>query len=95
MDWGTLGLHIYDALQLNACDSFGAFPIQHDAVINWTGGPIDAFFSGIDSTTVDHTGFYSFTYLIRATDARGGVSIFRFSGKLNATCTALDALPQP
>lgn len=92
--WNNFGPHtiLYDALQFNTCESFGAFPIRHDAVIRAAGGPIGAF-AGVDNTTVDHTGFYNFSYTVRARDARGGVSDFRFSGKVNATCSGLVALP--
>lgn len=92
--WNDFGPHniLYDALQFNTCDSFGAFPIQHDAVIENSGVSIGAF-NGVDNTTVNHTGFYNFRYTVRARDARGGVSDFRFSGKVNATCSGLVALP--
>lgn len=92
--WNNFGPHpiIYDALQFNTCDSFGAFPIQHDAVIEDGGVSIGAF-HGVDNTTVNHTGFYNFSYTARARDTRGGVSDFRFSGKVNATCSGLAALP--
>jgi hypothetical protein len=76
----------------NACDSFASFPVQHDAVIENGGSEIGAF-HGVDNTTLDHTGFYNFSYTVRATGAFGKVSDFRFSGKVNVTCSGLNALP--
>ena len=92
--WNNFGPHtiLYDALQFNACNGFAAFPITHDAVIESSGNPIGAF-HGVDNTTINHTGFYNFSYTVRAKDYSGGVSDFRFSGKVNATCSGLAALP--
>ena len=83
---------IYDALVFNACGSFGAYPVTHDASIEESGSEIGAF-HGVDNSTLDHTGFYNFTYAARATGTNGGVSDFRFSGKVNVTCSGLNALP--
>jgi len=83
---------IYDALVFNACDSFASFPVRHDAVIE--NGPSDiGAFHGVDNSTLDHTGFYNFSYTARATGAGGKVSDFRFSGKVNVVCSCLNALP--
>jgi hypothetical protein len=83
---------IYDALVFNACDNFASFPVQHDALIQYGASEIGAF-HGVDNSTLDHTGFYNFNYTARATAAGGKVSDFRFSGKVNVTCSGLNALP--
>ena len=83
---------IYDALVFNACGSFPAYPVTHDASIEESGSEIGAF-HGVDNSTLDHTGFYNFNYAARATSTTGGVSDFRFSGKVNVTCSGLVALP--
>jgi hypothetical protein len=83
---------IYDALVFNACESFASFPVQHDAVIETSGIETGAF-HGVDNSTLDHTGFYNFSYTARASGANGKVSDFRFSGKVNVTCSGLNALP--
>jgi hypothetical protein len=75
----------------NACGSFAPFPVKHDAVIENAIGQIGAF-HGVDNGTLDHTGFYNFKYKVRAT-AGAKVSDFRFAGKVNVTCSALNALP--
>ena len=56
------------------------------------GSEIGAF-NGSDDSTLNHTGFYNFSYTARATGMNGKVSNFRFSGKVNATCSGLNALP--
>jgi hypothetical protein len=92
--WGGDDLYqtlIYDALVFNACDSFAAFPVKHDAVIENAIGQIGAF-HGVDAATLNHTGFYNFKYTVQATSG-AKVSNFRFAGKVNVTCTALNALP--
>ena len=92
--WDTDDLYhtvLYDALVFNACDSFAPFPVSHDALIENGGSEIGAF-HGVDNTTLDHTGFYNFSYTARAT-AGAKVSDFRFSGKVNVTCSGLNALP--
>lgn len=83
---------LYDALVLNACESFSPFPVIHDAEIEDGAIEIGAF-HGVDNTTLDHTGFYNFTYKVRATGMNGRISDFRFAGKVNVTCTGLNALP--
>jgi hypothetical protein len=85
---------IYDALVFNACESFPVFPVVHDVSIELEGSEIGAF-NGVDNTTLDHTGFYNFSYTVRATGMNGRVSDFRFSGKVNVTCSGLNALPLP
>jgi hypothetical protein len=83
---------LYDALVFNACESFSPFPVAHDAVVEEAGSEIGAF-HGVDNATLDHTGFYNFSYKVRATGLGGKVSDFRFSGKVNVTCSGLNALP--
>jgi hypothetical protein len=83
---------IYDALVLDACDSFPVFPVTHDALILRNGGEIGAF-HGVDNNTLNHTGFYNFNYTARATSLSGRVSDFHFSGRVSVTCTGLGALP--
>jgi hypothetical protein len=83
---------IYDALVFNACGSFAVFPVTHDAVIDNALGQIGAF-HGVDNSTLNHTGFYNFSYTVRATALGGKVSDFRFAGKVNVTCSGLNALP--
>jgi hypothetical protein len=83
---------IYDAIVFNACESFSAFPVDHDASIEGNGVEIGAF-HGVDASTLNHTGYYNFSYKAHATSAGGAVSDFRFSGKVNVVCTALNSLP--
>ena len=83
---------LYDALVLNACDSFGPFPVVHDAEVEDGAIELGAF-HGVDNSTLNHTGFYNFNYKVRATGMNGRVSDFRFAGKVNVTCTGLVALP--
>jgi hypothetical protein len=83
---------LYDALVLNACDAFPVFPVTHDAVIQQDGADIGAF-HGVDNSTLNHTGYYNFSYKARATGEAGKVSDFQFSGKINVTCSGLNALP--
>jgi hypothetical protein len=83
---------IYDALVLNACENFPPFPVEHDALIEVSGSEIGAF-HGSDNSTLDHTGYYNFSYTTRATGVNGKVSDFHFSGKVNVTCSGLNSLP--
>jgi hypothetical protein len=83
---------IYDALVFNACESFSGFAVTHDATIENNGNEIGAF-HGVDASTLDHTGFYNFSYKAQATAPGGNVSDFRFSGKVNVVCSGLNALP--
>lgn len=83
---------IYDALVLNACESFGPFPVTHDASIEKNGAGIGAF-HGVDNTTLDHTGYYNFKYKVRATSMNGNASDFVFAGQVSVTCSGLVALP--
>ena len=83
---------IYDALVFNACESFSTFPVQHDASIEDNGNEIGAF-HGVDASTLDHTGYYNFSYTAQATGMNGKISNFHFSGKVNVTCSGLNALP--
>ena len=83
---------IYDALVLNACENFPLFPVEHDALIEDSGDEIGAF-HGSDNSTLDPTGYYNFSYTARATGVNGKVSDFHFSGKVNVTCSGLNALP--
>ena len=83
---------IYDALVFNACESFAAFPVDHDASIEDNGSEIGAF-HGIDNSTLDHTGFYNFSYT-GSSDGheREGLEL-PLLGKVNVTCSGLNALP--
>jgi hypothetical protein len=83
---------IYDALVLDACETFGVFPVTHDASIEVSGSEIGAF-HGVDNSTLDHTGFYNFNYQARAFGVNGKISDFRFSGRVSVTCSGLNALP--
>ena len=83
---------IYDALVLDACESFSPFPVTHDATIEESGNEIGAF-HGVDNSTLDHTGYYNFSYKARATGENGKVSDFLFSGKVSVTCSGLNSLP--
>src|SRR5262245_7267174 len=93
--WGPDDLQqtvIYDALVFNACDSFGGFPVSHDALIQNGASEIGAF-HGFDAATLNHTGFYNFNYTARANGPNGKISDFRFSGKVNVVCSGLNVLP--
>lgn len=85
---------IYDALILNACAGFGAFPVEHDGNYDPGYGLVTPF-HGYDATTIDHTGFYDFSYEIGVDaepgdgDAQSGLHL---SGTVNVTCTAASAL---
>ena len=70
----------YDALVLDACESFSPFPVTHDATIEESGNEIGAF-HGVDNSTLDHTGYCNFSYKARATGENGKVSDFLFSRK--------------
>ncbi|MGH8243148.1 MAG: hypothetical protein ACRETY_07325, partial [Steroidobacteraceae bacterium] len=48
-------------------------------------------FHGSDASTLDSTGFYNFSYTIRANYP--GTSDFHVSGKVSITCSGLNALP--
>ncbi len=89
---GPLGLRVYDALVYNACDNLTSFDMEHDATIDEGGTELGAF-SGTDSSTIGSTGYYNAAYTVRATDGDGGVSDFRFEGKVNVICSGLNALP--
>jgi len=91
MTWNGDDL-IYDALVFNACDTFASYPVTHDALIQNGASQIGAF-HGVDNSTLDHTGFYNFSYTAQATGPNGKVSNFRFSGKVNVVCSGLNALP--
>jgi hypothetical protein len=83
---------LYDALVLDACEAFPpVFVVDHDAAIERGGVQLGAF-NGFDNTTITHTGFYTFSYKVRATE-NGKVSDFRFSGKVNVACSGLNSLP--
>jgi hypothetical protein len=93
--WDEDDLHhtlLYDALVFNACESFPVFPVVHDTAIEQNGGDIGVF-HGVDNSTIDHTGYYHFSYTVRATGMNGRVSDFRFSGKVDVLCSGLLALP--
>lgn len=85
------GLLIYDALILNACDSFSSFSVEHDSTVTESGAEIGSFHDS-DNSTLDSTGFYNLSYTVRAEDSEGGISDFRFSGKANVTCSGLNSL---
>lgn len=89
---GGGGLLIYDALVLNACNTFSSFPIEHTVTIVRQDGTELGEFQGIDNSTLDATGFYNLSYSVRAEDEDGGVSDFHFSGKVNVTCSGLNSL---
>ena len=84
---------IYDALALNACNGFSSFPIDHRVVKLEADGLVATPFEGHDATTIDSTGYYSFSYTIPI-DAEDGSahSGLHLSGKINVTCTSTGGL---
>jgi hypothetical protein len=86
---------IYDALVFGACETLNSFPVDHFAFVDWNVVPIGAF-HGVDNSTIDSTGFYTFKYNIPAQLDNGSgdldASIFTLSGKVNVTCTGLNSL---
>ena len=83
---------IYDALVFGACETLNSFPVDHYAFLDWNGVPIGAF-HGVDNSTIDSTGFYTFKYSIPAQEEQFyDASIFTLSGKVNVTCTGLNSL---
>jgi hypothetical protein len=85
---------IYDALVLGACETLNSFPVDHYAFLDWNGVPIGAF-HGVDNSTIDSTGFYTFKYSLPAQVEQFldmDASIFTLSGKVNVTCTGLSSL---
>jgi hypothetical protein len=84
---------IYDALIFGACESLNSFPVDHYAFLDWDGVPIGAF-HGVDNSTIDSTGFYTFKYDVPASVGAFDMdaSIFTLSGTVNVTCTGLSSL---
>jgi hypothetical protein len=85
---------IYEAIAFGACENLSSFHIDYTASIR-EGGAFGAelgAFHGVDTSTLDATGFYNFSHTIHATAADGGVSDFHLSGKVNVTCTAATTL---
>jgi hypothetical protein len=66
--------------------------VDHLATIEGNGMQIGAF-HGVDAATLDHTGYYTFSYKALATAPGAKVSNFRFAGKVNVVCSGLNALP--
>jgi hypothetical protein len=88
-----LYFRVYDALVFNACETFSVFPVDHTASILKSDGSEIAGFHGVDNTTLDELGFYSFQYTVRVEGDGGRVSDFHFAGEVSVTCSGLDALP--
>jgi hypothetical protein len=86
-------LRLYDALVFNACDTFSGFPVDHTSTILASDGSELGVFHGVDNSTLDELGFYTFQYTIRVEGAGGRVSDFHFSGKVSVTCSGLNAVP--
>jgi hypothetical protein len=85
---------IYDALVFGACETLNSFPVDHYAFLDWNGAEIGAF-HGVDNTTIDSTGFYTFKYSFPAEVDDGidaDASVFTLSGTLSVTCTGLNSL---
>jgi hypothetical protein len=87
---------IYDALVHNGC---GATPVFRVELQSTVGEMPDIFepsvligeFLGVDNTTLQPNGFWTFSYTIRATGTNGGVSDFKFRGIVSVTCTNIVA----
>ena len=84
---------IYDALVFGACESLASFPITHEANIGPGNGTYIGSFYGVDDTTLNSTGFYTFNYSIPAQSTVAGASIYHLSGTVSVTCSGLNALP--
>ncbi|MGI9285789.1 MAG: hypothetical protein ACR2P1_10400 [Pseudomonadales bacterium] len=89
---GFFGARIYDALVFGACGSLTSFDIGHNAELK-DGGSQIGLFQAADHSTIDSTGYYNVDYTVTAEDGTGGVSNFRFKGKLNVLCSGLVGLP--
>lgn len=89
---GFFGAQVYDALVFGACGSLTSFDIGHSAQLIDGASPI-AQFNAVDNSTISSTGYYNVDYTVTAADGAGGVSDFRFKGKLNVLCSGLVALP--
>ena len=75
-----------------ACGSLTSFDIGHNAKLE-DGAAQIALFQAADSSTINSTGYYNVDYSVTAADGAGGVSDFRFKGKLNVLCSGLVDLP--
>ena len=86
------GMRVYDALVVGACGGLTSFDIGHSAEIE-DGGSQVALFKAADNSTINSTGYYNVDYSVTVADGAGGVSDFRFRGKLNVLCSGLVDLP--
>lgn len=85
------GLKVYDALVFGECGSFNDFDIEHDATVTTLAVDLGNF-HGVDTSTINKTGYYNVNYTVRAEDTDGGVSEFQFSGELHAVCSGANSL---
>jgi hypothetical protein len=90
---------IYAGLIDNGCGNTLSFPIEHFCRVGeWQAGQgSDTFveigsFHGVDNSTIQPTGYWTFAYTVRAKGTNGGVSDFKFRGNVPAICSGLKSL---
>jgi hypothetical protein len=99
--FNSFGPHstIYAGLIDNGCGNTPSFPIEHLCRVGeWQiGQGSDSFveigaFHGVDSSTIQPTGYWTFAYTVRAKGTNGSVSDFKFRGNVPAICSSLKSL---
>ena len=91
---GNTGIFLWEALVLNACESFPGFPVEVGMILNHPpgGSPVGEFHD-IDNTTISALGFYSFHIKVRGTLPDGTASDFHLTGVVSVTCTSMTEFP--
>jgi len=80
---------VYNGLFLDGCANFQTLDITHIVTVS-TDVEVGNF-TGHDNSTIDSTGFYTFSYTINAVDG-DKESNFHFKGKISVLCTASNSL---
>jgi hypothetical protein len=90
--------NLYDALVHNGCGATPVFRVEFHSTVGEQPDLFEPFvligeFLGVDNTTLQPNGFWTFSYTIRATGTNGGTSDFKFRGIVSVTCTNIVAFP--
>lgn len=90
---------IYQGLINDGCENTPSFPIEHYCRVGvWQAGQDmsdfveSGTFHGVDNSTIQPTGYWTFAYTVRARGTNGGVSDFKFRGIVSAICSSLKSL---
>lgn len=85
---------LHDGIRQDGCGEASPYPIEHQCSIQESQG-VDLVevgqFHAVDAMTLVYTGYWSFSYRIRAIGSTGGVSDMGFNGVVNVSCTNLSA----